>query len=186
MDMDKISWATVAVSAALSAGVSGLVTLVADLFARPGLEARKERILERFRAKREFRGLLGRIVVSAQMVMGTPPNSMTPDHREIFFAEVRTQREFIVTASRELQDRSVDFLPQESPRIRRVAGVVVGRIRGVGLSDKPNVQAGVEIAVAAGPLMDLLSTSRRHYFRRRSYLRSVKKVIGAQVIADAE
>jgi len=175
--MDHISWSTVGVSTGLSAIVSAFVALLADFFARPGLEARKERILERYRAKREFRGLLSRVVVASSSMLSPAPANMTAAQQELYTGEVAVQRESVVALSRDLQNRSVDFLLYESPRVRKLTSWIVGSMRGVAISDKEDQQAAAEILVLTSPLMDLLALSRWHYLKRRSLRRMAEKLI---------
>lgn len=174
--MDKISWATVAISAGLSAVVSGFVALVADLFARPRLEARKERILERYRARRQFFGCLGRSIAAAGAMSTAIPDGMSKQQQELYLAEVTRQRESVIVFSRELQERSVDFLLYESVHVRRLAALTLGKIRGLAMSDLPNVEAGAQIESVASPLTDFIGTSRVHRLKRRSLLRSAEEV----------
>jgi hypothetical protein len=156
------------------------VTLVADFFARPGLEARKERILERHRAKREFSGLLGLILVAATAMIPDPPAQMTGSEVEIYRSEQGAQRERILAASLELQDRAVGFLMIESPRVRKVTAKGLGWVRGVAISAKANNLAGAEILVIASPLADLLSTPRWRVIRRIRRLASAESLINSQ------
>jgi len=102
---------------------------------------------------------------------------MTAAQQELYTGEVAVQRESVVALSRDLQNRSVDFLLYESPRVRKLTSWIVGSMRGVAISDKEDQQAAAEILVLTSPLMDLLALSRWHYLKRRSLRRMAEKLI---------
>lgn len=132
-----MSWPTVAVSATLSAGVSALVALAADYFARPGLEARKERIMERYRARRFFATELLRVQVAASMMCSGPPPDLNSSDRQKYDAEMKRQRDVVIAATDAMQDSLLSFALSLSPRLHAPVARYVGHACGIGLSISP-------------------------------------------------
>jgi len=167
--MDNVSWTTVGISALISAGVSGLVALVADLFARPHLEARKEAILERDRAKRDFRGSLKRIVIAAGAlsVPEPQPGQMSDPQLEIYEKERALERARIVDASRTMVERFPEFMGHERSWLQSSLAKMSGLVRGIALSDQTNKEVGQTILVVVSPFNDYLETARWQVKRRR-------------------
>lgn len=171
--MDAVSWSTVTYSALISVGVSVLVTLAADLFARPRLEARKEDILERHRARRQFRGLVRRVTVSASALAQPVPTGLDTRQREVFVNELQLQRGLVVQASREMQDRMADFALYERRWLRRPLALMTGEVRGIAIADHSDQVAGGRIFSVVSPVLDYLDTSPMRLWKRRSYRRKV-------------
>jgi len=166
-------------NAGSSAGLSVIVTLIADYFARPGLEARKERLLDRYRARREFQGLVNRILVSASAMSSDPSVSMTPAEAAIFSVQIDQQRVAVRDAANRLQDTATGFLMAESPRVRQVAARATGWILGIAVSGKTNLEAGIELLVVGGQLADLLALPKKRVLKRRAQLQQAEALFVA-------
>ncbi|MBG0818776.1 hypothetical protein [Planomonospora sp. ID82291] len=80
-----INWDTVATSAATAV----VVTSMYDYFVRPRQEARKERIAEQLRARRELLAVLAYTAQSASVVLLEPP----PDATTAVLEKLRDQRQ---------------------------------------------------------------------------------------------
>jgi len=117
----------VVLSTALSAGVAGLVALVADYFAWPGLEDREERILERHRARRSFEAQLRKIQMVASATCSRPNvGALSDGNAALLEAEIHRRREGVVDARGDgtCQDGNDRLLPM-GPRRARKSGVWV-------------------------------------------------------------
>jgi hypothetical protein len=172
--MATVSWPTVAVSTTLSAGVSALVTLVADYFARPGLEARKERILERHRARREFARSARQILVLASALSTDPPPDFDHAQEALYALEMTRLREEIGQAAVASQLALTSFSLDLPTRVRGPVARFAGQARGISTSDKDDQQAGRELVVIASPLVDYFDSRGWRRLLRRSYINQAR------------
>src|SRR4051812_44927717 len=98
-----VSWPTVALSTAISVGAAALVTVGLDYFARPGLEARKERLLDRYRVRRLYANSFLSMQITAGMLTSIQdPEGLTPEESQRFRAEVERLRQTLVDTTEEL------------------------------------------------------------------------------------
>ena len=124
----EVSWPTVTLSAGISVGASALVTLGLDYFARPGLEARKERLLDRYRIRRIYADRFLSMQINAGMLTSMkPPAGLTDTEKERFQAEIDRVRQTIVDTTEELMAASGAMLFSGPKALRDSLAGTVGR-----------------------------------------------------------
>jgi hypothetical protein len=166
--VSSVSWPTVALSATISVGVAGLVTLGLDFVARPRLEARKERLLDRYRAVHEAGQRLMAISMAAGMLAHTQEPAVDANALQSFREEVERIRLSIVQETVELQAAMPRFILAAPALLQATVPGVVGRIRGIALSSRSHNDVGEEVGLfVAGPADYLLATRLRRLGRRR-------------------
>jgi len=178
MSPSSVSWPTVAVAALVSAGVSGLVTLAADYFARPGLEARKERLLERYRAKRDFGTLLMRVQIAAAVMLGEVPADFSAEQRAAYDDEMQRQRDAVQEATRLMEEQLPLFAVQLPRKVQEPVTRYAGWARGIAISDKSRQDAAVELGTITAPLNDFFNSRGRGRMLRPAYLRQARRTLG--------
>lgn len=98
--MPAINWDTV-VTSGLTAVI---VTLTIEYAAKPRLEARKERILDQLRARRELLAAITKLTLSAQMYREELPSSAPQDLQRVWADERRRHFDDLQQQARQLLD----------------------------------------------------------------------------------
>lgn len=147
-------------TALISALVAALVTLTIEWLAKPGLEARKERILARVRSRSEAVRICHEIQLRLSMLWTRTPFGQPG--RETITAEVARARTELVKLSHELQAVHValsagvrSLTPDEHEMMPKLAG----RIRGYAMSDRTNAEVADALSDPVAALASLMFTS---------------------------
>jgi hypothetical protein len=161
---------TILISACTSAGVA----LAIEWSAKPGLEARKERILERHRAQREIARQLKVIVSIAGSLSSDLPATLSDSERRRVMRWLQDRRAEVVQAGQAIDAASIDTALNMNHRLRAVVARTAGLAQGIALSDKVRQDASRELHVAAGLALDLYLLPRWRFRRRWQLLAAVE------------
>lgn len=157
-------------TAALTALVAAFVTLSIEWAAKPRLEARKERILERARASRRVRQTLANLVRSAA---SWPSPEMWVEAP----SEAERRLEAVRAMARNLEEADVDWAVSTDSgalhALSSLAGFVQGSLFNVSGSRRGEAAAAA-IREVASPLLDWISTPRWRTLRRRKLVRMAR------------
>jgi hypothetical protein len=146
--------------------VSAVVALGVEWLAKPRLEARKERILRRYRARDEVRRLLYDILFNATKLKSRPPATSAND------GEAWQAADAIVPAARSLEDAfRMEVMPFTRDEIAAALAGYVGFVRGVMESDRTGRDKGEQIAAQTSVIIDVLGGPGQGplYWARRRY-----------------
>jgi hypothetical protein len=135
----------------VAALVSAVVALGVEWLAKPRLEARKERLLRRYRARDEVRRLLGDVLFNAtKLKIQSPPVNAHGD-------EVGRASSEIATAISSFEDTfRAELMPSTRDEIIGVLASYVGFVRGVLGSDRADADKGAQIATHTSAAIDIL------------------------------
>ena len=125
--------------------VSATVTLGLDWLARPGLEARKERILARSRARAEVWRALDSILFAAGWLKSTRSQP----------GDIQSATAGIIPALQALEEAFREVMPFTSARNIDLVASYVGMVRGSMQSDWTWRQKGVLLYTATPMIMDV-------------------------------
>jgi hypothetical protein len=143
----------------VSALTSAVVALGVEWLAKPQLEARKERILARYRAMAEVKRLLASIMLDASTLSSARmPSGLNEERRRAWRDEYQRISERVVTMTRSLEEALLLVAPFTRDRIRTVLGHYVGYARGIALSDRTWGDKGEILVECTGPLLDVFGT----------------------------
>jgi hypothetical protein len=171
---------TVLVSALTSAGVA----LAIEWAAKPRLEARKERILERSQARREIIRQLGTIV-SLAASLEADTSSLTAAERRIMHEALEERRADVVAASKAAERALAIVVLRMDKRTRVVMSRAIGMIQGIALSEKLRGQAGQELATVSSIALDVYYWPRWHVRKRRKLLAVADQLFGVTAPAES-
>ncbi|WP_146159621.1 hypothetical protein [Allonocardiopsis opalescens] len=169
----------------IPAAVAVCTTLLVEYFAKPWLEARKERILEAHRARREAAAVGRRIYFDLGRLEDPVPEDMPEPNRTTLVNEVKAKRESILADSRELE-RMLPRIGGVNALTLLIAARVIGTVQGTALSDASDAKVA-EVRGAVGPLFDLLELGWwrpgwwRAYFRVCEAL-GIEPRLGARLV----
>ncbi|WP_432947217.1 hypothetical protein ACQPXM_10340 [Kribbella sp. CA-253562] len=143
-----------------TASVAAAVTLVIEYSAKPHLEARKERILERERSKRKTAQLLLEVSqIAGQLGRRDEITRDTEVRRKL--AQHNTHlRERLVQISDDLVLLAPAFAVQLPEPVAKSLGLAMGHIKGAAQSSKLNAEVAAELAAVTGPVADYLASYR--------------------------
>jgi hypothetical protein len=155
--MPAINWNIVATSAATAI----IVTLAIEYFAKPRLEARKERILELLRARRELLSVITKLSLSAKMYGEDLPATAPQDLRRAWRDERDRHYQALQQQSRQLMD---DVARYAHAYPRQLDDVLIGyatTVHGIMLSMRPRRRKAAHIADLGTPVATALEVPPR-------------------------
>jgi hypothetical protein len=165
---------TVLVSVISSVSLSGLTAVCVSLITPPS-EARKERLMDRYRANREIERQLRIISKNAGALSNEVSSDMSDAARSHLTTIAQQHRQGVVAASEKIEDAMVDA--SLNADVRRVVSFIGGGlVRGIALSDRPSAKVGEEVGLYAGACLDLYTMSRWSIKRRRGFRNLVKAI----------
>lgn len=165
---------TVLIAAVTSAGVAFAI----EWAAKPRLEARKDRILEQSKAKREIERQLG-IIVSLAGSLNADVSSLDSSERRKTLDYLEKRRTEVITASKAVESALTVVALKTDPRIRSILSFVIGMTQGIALSSKLRAQAGKELAVVGSLALELYHASWWQFRKRRKLLAAAELLKGA-------
>jgi hypothetical protein len=155
--MPMINWDTVVTSGATAV----VVTLAIEYFAKPRLEARKERILGLLRARRELLSVITRLTLAAKMYGEELPAAAPQDLQRAWRDERSRHYETLQDQSRQLLD-DVSRYAHAYPR--QLDDVLIGyvtTVHGIMLSMRPRHRKAAHIADLGIPIATALEVPPR-------------------------
>ncbi len=126
--------------------VSAAVALSVEWFAKPRLEARKERILGRYRARDNVWRALNSILLAAAMMKSARTQ----------MDDIQAAGAGVVPATRALEEAFREVMPFTGGRIIDLMASYVGTVRGVMESDRTWREKGELLAACTPLIMDVL------------------------------
>jgi hypothetical protein len=186
--MPMINWNTVVTSAVTAL----VVTLVIEYFAKPGLEARKERILGLLRSRRELLAVIAKLTLAAKMYGEDLPPDAPRDLQQAWGAERNRHFADLEQQSRQLHD---DLARYAYGYPRQLDDVLLGyanTVQGIMLSMRPRhrkaqliAELGIPVATAleAQPLYKVVSVVRM--LSAQQQVRRMLAKIGDDSVASA-
>ncbi|GIH21350.1 hypothetical protein Raf01_95220 [Rugosimonospora africana] len=159
---------------AVAALTSGIVALVIEYAAKPWLEVRKERILDRLRARDDLRKKLLNIVMLAKMLdHDRLPSAIPATARSRMLAQQeRFYQQLVAEVEQLMPAMTSGAITYVSPIISRLYSYA-GIINGIMLSERTRAEKGRVVVEATEPLLSYLSS---RWFRPIQRLRSWFKV----------
>ena len=158
----------------ISAGTSIVVTLMIEFLAKPYAEARKDRILEKYRALRTVRISCGRIM-SLASALATDMSTLSPEHWKLISAEHTKMRDEIATEARGIQLVVFSYGDEMPSYVPNDLGSYAGYVIGAAVVDGPREVAAANIIVASQPFVDYFKAKRLRRLGRRRRLKSQLK-----------
>lgn len=170
------SFATVLIAALTSAAVA----LAIEWAAKPRLEARKDRILEQSRAKREIELQL-QIIVSLSGSLMVNISSLESTERGLILSLLEENRTEIKSASRDLERAlAVAYAKIDTP-VRNAILRSIGAIQGYTLAGELGDETlGIDLAVASGRALDMYHTHRWQVHKRRKLAARISSLGSAE------
>lgn len=166
---------TVLISACTSAGVA----LAVEWAAKPRLEARKERILEVHRSRREVIRALRTITTLGGQLEYELPAGMDGAARALAIRHLEDRRADAARIGRELETDATGFyMSLRNVRARAVLSLMTGVVQGIAISGKPRQQAGRELSASSGPVLDYFARPWWQPRSRRAALRKAEAILG--------
>jgi hypothetical protein len=165
---------TVLISALTSAGVA----LAIEWAAKPRLEARKERILDQSKAKRDVLRQLATIV-SLAASLNADVSSLSTSERRIMLGILEERRVQIITASKAADSAFNNVVLRTDHRTRVVISKTIGMTQGIASSDKLRSQASEELAIVSSIALDLYHFPRWRMRKRRKLFAQADLIFGA-------
>lgn len=136
---------------------SSVVALGIEWLAKPRLEARKEKILERYRALVQVGRLLASIMTMASKLSNSSfPSGLNELSRRALREEYERTNENIVSAIRSLEEATLAVALFMNGRIHAVLISYVGYSLGVALSDATWMDKGTKLVECTYPLLNVL------------------------------
>src|SRR6266498_675281 len=149
----------------VAALVSAVVAPGLEWAAKPRLEARKERILRRYRATDDVWRRLNDILFMGRMLKTAGPSDLGED--------IRAAADGIVPATQALEEAFREVMPITRPEITGVLGSYVGFVRGVMASDRTWQEKGDLLFTWTPKIMDVLGgPGQRPLYRFRCRYRA--------------
>jgi hypothetical protein len=168
----------------IAASTSALVALAIEWAAKPRLEARKERILDKARARRNVERQLREIVsISGTLEPGIPAMLSDADRRRLI-KRLEDRRAAVIQASEALDASFSELFRTTSPRVRVIVPRMIGMAQGIALSGKLHQQAGRELQAVAGPVLNYYAYPRWLVPARRKALAQAELAIGLKSAAS--
>jgi hypothetical protein len=166
---------TVLISTTSSVSLAALTSVCVTLVT-PGSEARKERLMERYRARREIARQLRAVVFAAGQLSAETHAGMA-DAQRIKVVEAKAERrKSVIVAGQKIEDAIVDAsLPRN---VGAVVSHIAGRVQGIALSAKQEADVAAELNLYAGLCLDLYQLPRLTFKRRRGF-RELKKILSS-------
>jgi hypothetical protein len=143
-----------------SASVAAAVTLVIEYSAKPRLEARKDRILERERSKRRAAQLLLEVTQIAGQLGYRDESARDPEMRRKLAEHATQLRQRLVQISNELVSLTPAFALELPEAVRTSLALAMGHIKGAAISSKLNAEVADELTAVASPVADYLAAYR--------------------------
>lgn len=153
----------------IAAGTSAAVALAVEWAAKPRLEARKERILDEHRSRREVVRHVRRIVQICSMLR----HDITADGDEASKVQgfLNARRAELVRIGEDMEVKALAyFLKSPNARARSVLGGLIGLTQGVALSSKPTKEVARQLLAVAGPALNYHGSPRWRIRYRRTAL----------------
>lgn len=183
--MPTISWDTVVTAAATAV----FVTLAVEYFAKPRLEARKERILDALRARRELLTLITRLSISARMYAARLPDSAARDLQRVWDAERNRQYQLMHEQALQLSDNVARFANSYPRQLDDVLMGYAFAVHGIVLSMRPRHQKAELIADLAIPIATAIEVPRpwpwRLWRMARAQIEVRRKLAEIGAVADS-
>jgi hypothetical protein len=167
----------------ISASTSASVALVIEWAAKPGLEARKERILERYRMQRD----IARQLKVISMNVGTLQSDIQASddlHQQIVLRFQQERRVAIIEAGQKIGETVVDVGPYMNAHVRALVSNVAGRAQAINPSDVDYKPPEI-MRIVAGFCLDLYSTPRWRVRSRRKMINTAIQLMKA-LASDSE
>jgi hypothetical protein len=143
-----------------SASVAAVVTLMIEYSAKPRLEARKDRILERERSKRKAAQLLLEVTQIAGQLSYREEIARDAEVRRRLAEHTTQLRQRLVQISDELVSLTPAFALELPGPVNRSLGLAMGNIKGAAVSSKLNAEVADELTEVAAPVADYLAAYR--------------------------
>ncbi|MEU4775535.1 hypothetical protein [Micromonospora sp. NPDC023644] len=174
----SINWDTVATSVVAAALTAVFVTLAIEYFAKPRLEARKERILQYHKARRDGRRHLLKmrevsIRLSHHQRLPNARTSKRDAHRELY---ARFNAE-LLEAINGFDQAFTDVAPDVPTRLYAATTGYLGLVLGVASSDRPWAWKGAAVGLVTLHMIDVWDTSTRRRIRWRRRIGKLEEVI---------
>jgi hypothetical protein len=174
--MHMAGFDTVLVSALTSAGV----TLAIEWMAKPRLEARKERILDRSRARREIIRQLSIMVIKGASLNSADMSTLSAPERRLMQAKLDEMRDEVIAAARTIESLFPTVARKTDPQIRDVMTYTIGMAQGIAMSEKLRSQAGAEIVAISSLALDLYYARWWQARKRRKLLEVAAPLLGTK------
>ena len=177
-----------------SAVVSGSVTVAVDWIVRPRMDARKERILDNYRNRRDFEdNLLKLRVMSGMWARFEQPPDAAADQKERLNDEMDRAFGQIDAMSKDMLDNLGSFaltfhgikLPGLNATIPELIARYVYLVRGICLSDRPFPAKARILEEATVPTHTWLFGGKRHYLLRFKALMELPGILDKYTSADS-
>lgn len=164
-------------TALIAAITSAVVALAIEWAAKPRLEARKDRILEYAKARREILLQLSLITMSAASLNADISELDSAERRKLL-SVLDEQRASVVAASGTIQQALAVVGFKTRPQIREVIARTIGLTRGIAISEKLREQAAAELMAVSSLALDLYHAPRWRFLYRRKLLARARQVYG--------
>lgn len=148
MPVPEINWNTVATSAATAI----IVTLVIEYFAKPRLEACKERILGVGRTRQEVLAVITKLSIVAKMYGDDLPATAPHDLQRRVKEEKDRLYQALEQQARQLIDDVARYAGAYSGRFRDLLIAYAGSAHGVMLSMRPRQRKAAHLAALGAPI----------------------------------
>lgn len=153
---------------------SAFVALAVEWLAKPRLEARKERLLALYRARRAFeKNLLIILGNAAKLATGAAngiPRGTDEELRRAIRAEADRAASQIDAATKDMSDNVMDYvLTYSTDRIRNLIIRYVFTTRGISISSRTRVEKAEMLKEVTAPINTWLFARRRLIARARAF-----------------
>ncbi|WP_123827005.1 hypothetical protein [Micromonospora globispora] len=180
--LHSVDWGTVATSVVAAACTAVFVTLAVGYLAKPSLEARKERILQQHKARRNGRTQLLRIRelgirLSAHRRIPKASTSNRALHREIY-AEFNKE---LPDAVKKFDEAFQEIAPSLPRLIYSAVTGYLGVVKAIAMSEGSWSHKGSNISLATLPMIDVWDTPRWRCIRLRRRVRQLELVLDTAV-----
>ncbi|MDX5461272.1 hypothetical protein [Micromonospora tulbaghiae] len=161
MNVPSIAWNTVATAGATAV----FVTLAVEYLAKPGMEARKERILEDARLRRDFVTAIMDLTLSASfLLVDIPPEASTEVKRSLR-EERRRHYERMSARINALHDEAGRYARAYRGPMRDAVFLYLNCVKGVLLSERTRYQQADVVHSLAVPVVTVLEGTMAHPIR---------------------
>jgi hypothetical protein len=177
--MAAIDWDTVATAGATAL----LVTMAVEYLAKPLLEARKERILEALRARRDLLTLITKMTLAARKYIERLPDSAGSDLQKIWLAERNRHYDLMRQYALQVSDDFDRFAQAYNNRqVNEVLARYTFCVHGIVLSLRPRHRQAELIWRLGEPMAAVIEMPP--LWRVKAWARSQDKV--RQLVAEIE
>lgn len=139
----------------VSAGTSVLVTLLIEFFAKPYLEARKDRILDRYRAQRTVQTACGHILAVAS-ALATSPRMSSQEEQRILNEEFNRLRQELYEQAEKVKGALMSHGYAMTDLERNTLAKYCSVVQGLSISQKLRSDMAREAVLYSSPIVDYL------------------------------